>query len=69
MSSNFWKSLTAVVTGNVFYHLSLRSLPEAAQHTPGRLDLGLLIDLWFCLFVLGLLELWYRRRRRVRPPP
>jgi hypothetical protein len=69
VSRNFWKSLAAVVMGNVLYNLSLLALPPAARHTPGRLDLGLLIDFWFCLVVLGLLELWYRRRRRARPPP
>jgi hypothetical protein len=58
----------AVVFGNVLYNLSLRALPVAAQHTPGRLDLGLVIDFWFCLFVLGLVELWYRRKRRLGPP-
>jgi hypothetical protein len=32
-------------------------LPQAAQHHPFKLDLGTLVDFWFCLVVYGLLEL------------
>jgi hypothetical protein len=69
VSGNFWRSLTAVLLGNAIYLACSRSLPPAARHNPGSFDLGLLVDFWFCLFVMGLVELWYRRKHKVRPPP
>ncbi len=70
MLGNFTKSLIAVLAGNALYFLLLApNLPPAAQHRPGRLDLGLVIDFWTCLALFGLLELFLRRRqaRRLRP--
>jgi hypothetical protein len=63
------KSFAAVVLGNVFYFYLLPSLPPSAQHQPMRLDLGVLVDLWFCLCAYGLLEAgmqisrWLRKRK------
>jgi hypothetical protein len=61
------KALLAVLLGNAAYHFSLPSLPPAMRHEPFKADLGILVDLWFCLFVYGLIELglylWRRRRR------
>jgi ABC-type uncharacterized transport system permease subunit len=65
LKPNFWKSLIAVVAGNLLYFFVLYSiLPEAARHRPFKLDVGLLVDLWFCLFCYGLVELFLRVRRR-----
>lgn len=51
------KFLVAIVLGNGLYFSLYPDLPPAAQHRPLRLDLGTLVDFWFCLFVYGLLEL------------
>ena len=60
------KLLLAIVLGNALYYSLSPHLPCAARHRPFELDLGVLVDLWFCLFVYGLLELGglLRRRRR-----
>ncbi len=65
LKANFWKSLVAVVTGNLVYFFVVYSvLPEAAQHRPFKIDLGLVVDLWFCLICYGLIELFLRIRRK-----
>ena len=46
----------AVVAGNSFYFLLSPYLPPAARHH-AVLDLGTAVDLWFCLFCYGLIEL------------
>ncbi|HVP43312.1 MAG TPA: hypothetical protein VMS96_07755 [Terriglobales bacterium] len=66
---NFWKSLVAVLAGNALYFLLMPQLPPAARHAPGRLDLGLAVDLWFCLVAYGLIELFRRRRSRKMDGP
>jgi hypothetical protein len=53
---NFVQALCAVVLGNVAYFILVPSLPAAAKHHPTRLDLGLLIDFWFCLVAYGLIR-------------
>jgi hypothetical protein len=62
------KALLAVLLGNAAYHFLLPSLPEPMRHEPFKIDLGILVNLWFCLFVYGLVELglYFRRRRRRR---
>ena len=50
------KSLAAVLLGNALYFYLLPSLPPPAQHKPMRLDLGVLVDFWFCLVMYGLIE-------------
>ncbi len=65
LKANFWKSLIAVVLGNLFYFFGVYSLlPDAAKHRPFKLDLGLVVDLWFCLICYGLIELYLRLRHR-----
>lgn len=59
----FWRSLLAVVAGNVLYYSLRRYLPEAARHQPYRLDWGLLVDLWLCVAVYGLTLLVRPRRK------
>ena len=63
------KSLAAVSLGNLLYFYLLPSLPPPAQHQPMQLDLGVLVDLWFCLCMYGLIEggmqlsRWLRKRK------
>ena len=65
LSANFWKSLVAVVSGNLLYFFVLQPLlPAPAQHRPFKLDLGLVVDVWICLFVYGIVELIVRLRGR-----
>jgi hypothetical protein len=60
--------LAAVLIGNAIYVVFSRYLPPAAQHNGNGFDLGLVVDFWFCLVVLGLLELWYRHKKTIRRP-
>jgi hypothetical protein len=39
-------------------------LPARVQHKPFAMDLGVLVDLWICLVVYGVVELIARWRRR-----
>jgi hypothetical protein len=61
--TNFVQSLIAVVAGNVAYFLLMPHLPPAARHVPQRLDLGVFVDLWLCLVVLGLVRMFARSKR------
>jgi len=59
------QSFAAIVLGNALYYFLSPSLPPAARHSPFKLDLGLLVDFWFCLVAFGVIQTarWYRRRR------
>jgi Na+/H+ antiporter NhaC len=61
------KALIAVLAGNALYYAALPHLPPAARHEPFQFDLGVIVDLWFCLFAYGLVELglflWRRSKR------
>jgi len=61
---NFVQSLIAVLAGNVVYFLLMPHLPPAARHDPARLDLGMLVDFWFCLVFLGAIKTFAKRGRR-----
>jgi hypothetical protein len=61
--TNFVQSLIAVVAGNVAYFLLMPHLPPAARHVPQRLDLGVFVDLWLCLVVLGLVRMFAGSKR------
>ncbi len=66
--SRWIKYVVAVVLGNALYFwLAGRFLPPAARHQWNRVDVGIFVDLWFCLLVYGLLELttliWKRRNK------
>jgi hypothetical protein len=65
---NFWRSLAAVLIGNALYSACSHFLPPAARHNRAGFDLGLVVDFWFCLVVMGLLELWYRHKKTLRGP-
>ncbi|TAM78747.1 MAG: hypothetical protein EPN47_20395 [Acidobacteria bacterium] len=51
------KYLIAIVLGNLVYSIIEPHLPPAAQHRPYRADIGLFVDLWFCVVFYGLIEL------------
>jgi hypothetical protein len=53
---NFLQALAAVILGNVAYFLLVPSFPPAARHHRFHVDLGTLIDFWFCLVAYGLIR-------------
>lgn len=60
---NFLQALFAIILGNIVYFLLMPSLPLVARHRPSRIDLGMLIDFWFCVVAYGII----RTARRWRP--
>ncbi len=60
--NNFLHALIAVVVGNILYFLVVPYLPPAAHHVARRMDLGMVVDFWFCLVVLGIVKMVARRR-------
>ena len=60
------KYLIAIVIGNLVYFALAPHLPPAAQHHPYHADLGLIVDLWFCVAIYGLIELLNFLAQRVR---
>ena len=54
--ANFVQSLVAVLAGNALYFLLMPYLPVRARHVAPRLDLGVVVDFWFCLVVLGIIK-------------
>ena len=53
---NFLQALCAIVLGNMAYFLLMPSLPAAARHHRFHVDLGTLVDFWFCLVAYGLIR-------------
>ncbi len=52
------KQFIAVIVGNVIYFfLLMPRLPARGQHQPFHIDLGLLVDVWVCLALYGLIEM------------
>jgi len=66
--TNFLHALIAVLAGNALYFLAERYLPARAHHSPFRLDLGMLVDFWFCLVVFGIIKTMARQRQHSRRP-
>jgi len=60
--TNFVHALIAVLAWNAIYFLVMSHLPYAARHVAPRMDLGLVVDFWFCLVVLGVVKMVDRRR-------
>ena len=63
---NFVHALVAVLAGNAAYFLLMPYLPPGAKHVPFRMDLGLVVDLWFCLVVFGVIKTatgWRRKSK------
>ena len=52
---NLIQALCAIVLGNVVYFLLAPSLP-LPRHRPFQLDVGMLVDFWFCLVAYGLIR-------------
>jgi hypothetical protein len=53
---NFLQALLAIIVGNVAYFLVAPHLPPAARHHPFHVDLGSVVDFWFCLVAYGLIR-------------
>ena len=53
---NFLQALLAIIVGNVAYFALLPSLPPVARHHPFRLDLGTLVDFFFCVVAYRLIR-------------
>ena len=53
---NFIQAFAAVVLGNVAYYFLAPALP-LPRHRPFQLDVGLVIDFWFCLVAYGLIRI------------
>jgi hypothetical protein len=63
---NLVESLAAVLLGNAAYLLLSPYLPPLARHRVFKLDLGVVVDFWFCLVAFGLIKTarqWAKRRR------
>jgi H+/gluconate symporter-like permease len=60
------KYLIAIVVGNFVYLVLSPHLPPAAQHQPYHADIGLFVDLWFCVAIYGLIELLVFLAQRIR---
>ena len=65
---NFVDSLIAVVAGNAVYFLLMPPLPESARHISPHLDLGLVVDFWFCLVMLGIVKTVGHFKAQLRTP-
>jgi hypothetical protein len=64
----FLKQLVAVVVGSLLYFFVLMPhLPLAGRHQPFRIDLGLVVNLWVCLVLYGIVE-WLDRKWRCDGP-
>jgi hypothetical protein len=50
------KCFVAILLGNALYFALSPHLPPAARHRSWEVDLGTVVDFWFCLAVYGLLE-------------
>lgn len=53
---NFVEALLAIVLGNVAYVLLVPSLPVVARHQLFHVDLGMVVDFWFCPVAYGLIR-------------
>ena len=50
---NFLQALLAILLGNLVYFVLLPWLPEVARHRAFHLDLGTLLDFFFCVVAYG----------------
>jgi hypothetical protein len=53
---NLFQAFIAVVLGNIVYFAITPSLPPVARHHPFQMDLGIVVDFWFCLVAYGLIR-------------
>jgi hypothetical protein len=61
--ANFLHALVAVLAGNAIYFALERYLPMRAHHSPMRIDLGTLVDFWFCLVIFGIIKTVAARKK------
>ncbi len=66
--TNLVHTLIAVLAGNTVYFLLMSYLPSVARHVPFRLDLGLVVDFWFCLVAFGIVKTVSKRKPGSGPP-
>jgi hypothetical protein len=52
---NFIQALAAVILGNIAYFVLAPALP-LPPHRPFHMDIGMVIDFWFCLVAYGLIR-------------
>ena len=67
-TANFLQALAAVVAGNALYFFVERYLPASARHALFKIDLGMVVDFWFCLVVFGVIKTiagWKSRARKL----
>jgi len=67
-AANFVHALAAVLAGNAAYFLLMKHLPPQARHVPFQIDLGLLVDFWFCLVMFGVIKIVAKSRGDATPP-
>jgi len=67
-AANFWHALVAVIAGNAAYFLLEKYLPARAHHVPFKIDLGMVVDFWFCLVVFGIIKTVVGWKRESKPP-
>lgn len=60
----WFRYLVIILIGNALYFAAMPHLPPAARHEGFKLDIGTLVDFWFCLVVFGVFELIAYLRRR-----
>jgi hypothetical protein len=65
--SNFVHALIAVLGGNAAYFLLMPHLPPGARHVAPHIDVGLVVDFWFCLVVFGIVKAVAKKGREARP--
>jgi hypothetical protein len=53
---NLLQTLLAIILGNVVYFVLIPSLPPVVRHRPFHLDLGMVLDFWFCPVAYGLIR-------------
>jgi hypothetical protein len=56
LKQNIWRSLIAVLAGNLIYYSVERYLPVRARHQIYQIDWGLAVDFWFCLACYGIVR-------------
>lgn len=66
-SVRFYKAVVAVLVGNLLYFWLMPFLPPEMHHRRFELDLGTVVDAWFCLWVYGVIELLLFLHRRWYP--
>jgi hypothetical protein len=54
--TNFLQALLAIILGNLVYFALVPSLPPVARHRPFQLDLGTLLDFFFCVVAYGVIR-------------